>query len=252
LDASVSYCGPPVPPGDVWARWNFDPPVLVALLCLAAVFILLRYRETAPHDARARWFAAGLAALVIAFLSPLCALSATLFAARIAHHLLLIVVAAPLLAVAFAPQTAGRLPALPVVAAVLHAVVFWFWHSPAAYAAAMADTRLYWIMELTLLGTAFWFWSSLLAVRAYPPVFLTVLIGFSAQMGLLGAILVFAPSALFTPHFGPTALWGLTPLEDQQLAGLIMWVPGAFPYVVAAIVGLGLWVKSAEEGSADA
>jgi putative membrane protein len=100
-------------------------------------------------------FAGGWAALAIAFVSPLCALSAALFAARIAHHLLLVAVAAPLLALAWRDRIEARLGApLPIVPlAVLHVVLFWSGthrHPMRRHGAA----RHYWAMEASLLGSA--------------------------------------------------------------------------------------------------
>ena len=83
-----TYCGPPPDPGGLWAGWNGDPALLAAL---AAAAVLLR---------GSRPGLIGVGALVLAFVSPLCALSAALFAARAVHHVLLVAVAAPLLAVA--------------------------------------------------------------------------------------------------------------------------------------------------------
>lgn len=251
IETAFSYCGPQVSPGDLWLRWNFDPPLVAALMWVAAASLIVQHRETATLDARSAAAGGGMTVLAVAFLSPLCALSATLYTARVIHHLLLVAVAAPLVAIWLAPLIAGRFRTLPGLAAAVHAVAFWVWHSPAAYAAAMSNSGVYWFMELSLLATAVWFWASLLAVRASPPAYLTILVGFSAQMGLLGAILVFAPDPLFTPHFGTTAIWGLTPLEDQQLAGLVMWVPGVIPYLFAAVAGLGLWARSALRQSLD-
>ena len=58
------------------------------------------------------------------------------------------------------------------------------------------------------------------------------------EMGLLGALLTFSQNAIYAPHALTTAAWGLSPLEDQQLAGLIMWAPGALAYLAAALARL--------------
>ena len=70
------------------------------------------------------------------------------------------------------------------------------------------------------------------------------------QMGLLGALLVFAPNPLYVPHLGTTMGFGLLPLEDQQLAGLIMWVPSALPYLVGGVVLVAAWLARSERQSA--
>jgi len=66
---------------------------------------------------------------------------------------------------------------------------------------------------------------------------LVALVATIGQMGLLGALIVFAPGPLYLVHLASTAPWGLSPLADQQLAGLLMWVPASLPYL-----GVGLWL----------
>ncbi|WP_255564210.1 hypothetical protein [Mameliella sp. CS4] len=96
------YCGPPPPPTELWASWNLDPVVLAALVGLT---VLLR-REPAGL--------AAVAVIFVAVVSPLCALSSALFSARVAHHVLLVAVAAPLLAAALPARRPGA-AALPFV-----------------------------------------------------------------------------------------------------------------------------------------
>jgi putative membrane protein len=66
---------------------------------------------------------------------------------------------------------------------------------------------------------------------------LVALVATIAQMGLLAALIVFAPRALYAVHFASTQAWGMSPLADQQLAGLLMWAPASLPYL-----GAGLWL----------
>lgn len=242
-----AYCGPGAVPASLWSDWNLDPPLLLAL-ALAFGAWLLTMRRTAYWRRRNLAFPAAWLVLVLAFVSPLCALSAALFSARIVHHLLLVGLAAPLLALAL-PRVA-RLLALPLTAAaVLHAVLFWFWHAPVPYAAALSHPATYWLMELSLLASAVGFWGAVLRAGPNPALLSVALAGFMAQMGLLGALLAFAPAPLYAPHLATTAPWGLTPLADQQLAGLVMWVPGMLPYLVALVAGVGLWyVRAVEAG----
>lgn len=212
------YCGPPPLPQEIWTSWNFDPFLLVAL-ALTAVWLRRSH--------------AGLAAVAVmafAFVSPLCALSSALFSARVVHHVLLVAVAAPLLAVALRTKRETGL-ALPFA---LSAVVLWFWHVPAAYDLALANVAVYWLMQVSLIASAVWFWRALLADGRSPVDRLVFLVAAFAQMGLLGAILTFAPDPLYAVHAIAPLDWGLTPLQDQQLGGLIMWVPAGIPYAFAA------------------
>ncbi|MFN7127515.1 MAG: cytochrome c oxidase assembly protein [Brevundimonas sp.] len=215
----VTYCGPPPAPADLASSFNLDPFLVFALFAMA---IALRRDK------------AGLAAvgvLAVAFVSPLCALSAALFSARVVHHILLVAVAAPLLAMAL-PARGRASIAAPFVAST---VVLWAWHLPAAYDAALANVPLYWVMQLSLLGSALLFWRAVLAEGRSPVDRLAFVVAAFAQMGLLGALLTFAPGPLYAAHaFAPLA-WGLTPLQDQALGGVIMWVPAGLPYAVAAV-----------------
>ena len=230
---SIPYCGPGALPETFWGAWNVDPWLLGGLLAVALGWCWARAGR--GIDRSAGCFASGWGALVLAFVSPLCALSAALFAARIGHHLVLVAVAAPLLALALRERVEGwssrGLPVVPLAA--LHAVLFWVWHAPGPYAAAMGQHGFYWLMELSLLGSALLFWLACLDRRASLAAVVPAIIGVMAQMGLLGALLAFAQGPLYAAHELTTWPWGLTPLEDQQLAGLVMWVPGALPYLVA-------------------
>ena len=239
--SAIPYCGPAAVPAGFWAAWNLDPWLLAALAGLFAVHIAAYGRRPRPGAAHNHsTFAAAWLVLVVAFVSPLCALSVALFSARVTHHLLLVGLAAPLLVIAwrglFARLVSGR-RLVPMAA--LHVALFWFWHAPAPYAAALASVGTYWVMELSLLFSALLFWTAALDRRASTAAFAPTVIGVMAQMGVIGALLVFAAQPLYAAHEATTWPWGLTPLTDQQLAGLIMWVPGAVPYLVMLLVRVG-------------
>jgi putative membrane protein len=228
------YCGPPPAPEALWAAWNLDPVLLGALVVLALV------------AGRSRPGAAAVCVLAVAFVSPLCALSSALFAARAVHHVLLIAVAAPLLAAAW-PARRPRGIALPFA---VSTAVLWGWHLPAAYDLALSNVAVYWAMQASLLVSATVFWRAVLAPSAPVPAVLAVVGGY-VQMALLGALLTFAPDALYALHQSAPLAWGLAPLADQQLGGLIMWVPGGLPYaVMAALVGRRAWAGAMAEGRA--
>ncbi len=166
------------------------------------------------------------------FVSPFCALSSALFSARVAHHVLLAAVLAPLLVWAMR-ATQLRIPGGLAVWTGLQALTFWVWHAPPAYAAALSSDALYWAMQLTIFGTSVGFWAALRRAEAVPAV--AALLISTVQMGLLGALITFAGAPLYAPHLLTTLAWGMSPLEDQQLAGLLMWVPSAALYLAAAI-----------------
>ena len=221
-----TYCGEAVSAASIWMQWNLDPPVIAWL----AVQAFLIRRQPAGL--------AGVAVLAVAFLSPLCALSAALFSARVVHHLLLIAVAAPLLAIALPARNTLR-PGLPFA---LATVTLWLWHLPSAYDLALGNMAAYWLMQASLLATSLIFWQSVLHPEQAVGTALMGVFGTYLQMALLGALLTFAPSQLYEIHAVAPLAWGLLPLEDQQLGGLIMWVPGGLPFfVIIALLARRGW-----------
>jgi putative membrane protein len=228
LGALIAYCGPAAVPDDFWTRWNADPLLLLTLTALA--FVVARGYSS---NARAGWAAIGL--MFVIFVSPLCALASALFSARVFHHVLLIATVAPLLAIAFPMRRIGSPPLALLVGA--HAVILWLWHAPEPYAWGLASVPAYWLMQGSLLGSAWLMWRAILAPASQPGPALMALVATIAQMGLLGALIVFAPRPLYWVHLSSTAPWELSPLADQQLAGLLMWMPAMLPYL---IVGLRL------------
>jgi len=219
-----SYCGPAIGPADLPAAWNLDPVLLIGLLS----GLLLLWR----HDPL--WSSIAFALLLAAFVSPLCSLSVSLFSARSVHHVILIALAAPCLALGLRVSR-PFLPALP--ASLLHLLVLWGWHIPSAYSAALSNDLIYWVMELSLLGSAVALWHAALRSAGRLDAAMALL-GTMMQMGLLGALLTFAGRPLYEPHLFTTLPYGLSPLSDQQLAGLIMWVPGSLPYLAAGVLCL--------------
>lgn len=228
VSAQLPYCGSPPLPGSLLERFNLDPLLIAALLM--ALVVLLR---VAPHR-RAREHALfGWSIAVLAFVSPLCALSVSLFAARIGQHMLLILAAAPLIALALPPGAEAGARARLWSACAGFFVALWFWHMPAPYDATFASTEVYWAMHITLFGSAIWLWREILQSERSSTIDVLSAGAFtSMHMGFLGAVLTMAGRPLFFWHLTTTQPWGLSPLEDQQLGGVLMWVPG---------IGLFLW-----------
>jgi putative membrane protein len=260
--------------------WSWDPFVLFGLVLSAEMYVSgirrLWKRAGADRGVR-RWeagcFAAGWLFLVVALVSPLDALGGILFSAHMAQHEVLMLVAAPLLVLgrplavflwALPPDTReriGRWTQAPAVAAswravtgpltvwVIHGVAVWIWHLPALFQATLGSDSVHALQHLSFFGSAVLFWWALIHGRygrmGYGAAVLYVW-ATGVHSGVLGALLTFAPS-LWYPLYGErTAAWGLSALEDQQLAGLIMWVPAG---VVFILLGLGLfaaWLGEAE------
>jgi putative membrane protein len=231
------YCGTAPLLQDWLERWNFDPALLL-IMSIAAGLHLFMLLQTGEFRRKRWYFAGGWIGLALLFVSPLCALSSALFSVRVIHHIVLIGLIAPLFVLSLPER--WRVSAVPVgilyTVFVLHTVILWFWHAPPAYTAALSNDLLFWVMQLTLTGSALLLWWGTLAASSPLGSSLAILLGSVMQMGLLGALITFAPTPLYAPHALTTEPFGLSALADQQLAGLIMWVPAVLPYLAAALV----------------
>lgn len=228
----VPYCGE-APGPDIWlSRWNLDPVLGAVLLLL----LLAVWRLPASSDAGAPQRLLGLrcawALTVLLYVSPLCALSSAFFTVRVVHHLALVLLVAPLLVLGLEPWL-RRLPLPLWTCTAIATVVFWLWHAPAPYAAALSSDAVYALMQLTLLASAVAFWAAVR--RCGPATAIAAVLVSTVLMGLLGALITFASQPLYPPHFASALSWGVAPLEDQQLAGILMWAPGSIAYLAAAM-----------------
>lgn len=222
----VPYCGAVPIPGHLLVRWNLDPVLLAGLA-------IVTWGHLRLLDGRQRPIAAaGWAVAALAFVSPICALSLALFSARIGQHMILMLLAAPSIG---RTLPGGRWRQSIWWSVVAFTAALWVWHMPAPYGATFRSTAVYWTMHLTLFGSAIWLWRDLLNHRVNET--LTVIsAGLFAcvQMGLLGAVLAFSSHPWFAWYAGTTEAWGLTQLQDQQLGGLLMWVPSGVIFLAAA------------------
>ena len=249
------YCGPPVSPAEIGSRWNLDPVLIGTILTLAVIYFAAARRVNGTHrtvgSRRQAAFGIGWLITAAALISPLCPLSVSLFAGRVGQHAVLLLIAAPLVAAGhpmsalrglFASRRGLRQPGSthPLLAAATFTALLWFWHAPAPYATTFSSTLIYWSMHVTLFGAAVWLWHALLDTA---PSHMVPVLGASivstVQMGFLGALITLAPRPLYAPHLLTTAAWNLTPLQDQQLGGAIMWVPGCVVFLAVAM--LVLW-----------
>ncbi|MBK8020792.1 MAG: cytochrome c oxidase assembly protein [Chloroflexi bacterium] len=274
----LAHEGGIVMPTDVWQHWNADP--LLALGLLATVFLYSRGMSTLWRRAgRGRGvsqgasiaFMAGLAVLFAALLTPLHPLGETLFMAHMVQHLLILVIAAPLLAVgspAFVllwalpvswRRSIGRLGtrppvrrafavlSAPLLSAIVHAGVIWLWHVPALYESAFVNESLHALEHVLFLGTGLLYWHGIVhARRAQAGLNILSLFAMMMATGLLGAALSLAGSAWYPTHIARAPLWSLTPLQDQQIAGGIMWVPMSTVYLLAAALQIVLLLGQEE------
>lgn len=275
LTPILAHSGQPLAPHDLWSAWNLDPALLGGFLLAALAY---RRGQTGgprrPIDTwRAKCFTLALVALALALLSPLDALSSALASAHMVQHLLLLLVAAPLLALS-APSSAilrgsplavrrasGRwrrrlglthanLAVLrhPAAAWLLHVGVVWFWHAATPYDAALDNELLHVLEHASFLLTAVLFWHTVIGVRGAARVSggLGVLLVFAMAMQsvFLSALLTFARTPWYSGYATTTASWGLDPIADQQLAGVIMWIPAGGIYLAVALALLVTWIRA--------
>jgi cytochrome c oxidase assembly factor CtaG len=254
------------------AAWTFDPWIVVPLLVSGLLYVrgLLNLQQRSAAASARRWqgllYGAGWLSLAGALVSPLHWLGERLFTAHMIEHEIIMAVAAPLLVLARpggtflwafpAPtrRVIGRLTRAgvvrgiwlritrPMTATVLHGVAIWIWHVPAFFDATVTDLLLHRLQHVSFFATAVIFWWSLLW-RSDPAVAAGELFLTMIHTSILGALMVFAPRVLYGAQTWQAADWGLTPLEDQQLAGLVMWVPVGTVYAGAAIAFVGRWVR---------
>lgn len=274
------------PPADLWAAWTADPYVLLPLLIAhwlygRGVFRLWRRAGRLPlalSGTHVAYFVAGEVVLLLALVSPLEELAGALLSAHMAQHLLLMTVA-PLLLIAGRPEIAfawalprswvesiavgsgWRLPRRafraglrPVPAVLLHGAALWAWHAPAAYEAALRSPALHALEHAMFLATALMLWRSITgAAHAAGPAAAAMLATLVTLIhsGFLGALLTFAPRPLYGSYGAGLPAFGMTALGDQQLAGLLMWVPAGLLYL-AAVLLLGRRLLTGDEADAAA
>lgn len=266
-----------VTPATLWRAWNFDPLVMVPLVLAASLYTgglrrlwLRAGRGRGVTAMQALAFALGMALLAVALVSPLDTLGETLLAAHMAQHGVLVAFAPPLLlygkpGVVFAwalradvrkallggatwrsMASAGEALSRPLPAAALHGTMLWFWHAPAVFEAAVASYTLHAVEHLAFFATAILFWRAIVAARSPRRAAAALGAGFATLMhgGLLGALITLAPRPLYIWYGGRAERWGWSTLEDQQLAGLLMWVPLGVIYLGACLVLAGRLVQS--------
>lgn len=178
------------------------------------------------------------AALVILGVALLSGVAQRLFAAHMAQHLLLIAVAAPLLVLG---GVRLRLP--PLAGWLLFVTVFLFWHWPAAFRWAAGAPATEFLELASILAAACALWSAVLGANALNDGARALLVMSAAVLtDLPGVVMLFAPTAICTMPGEDAARFGLTPLQDQQVAGLLMWVPANLVFFSFAVFLFARWI----------
>jgi len=266
-----------VTPANLWRSWTFEPAVAVLLTLAAVVYAagIARLRRAPGGTAALRGreiaaFAAGWLVTGVALVSPLDAAGGALFSAHMVQHELLMIVAAPLLVAGtpltvFVWGTSGiwqRAPAVMRAAArvldrasgagaawALHAAAIITWHVPALFDAAVHDDAIHAAQHASFFGTALLFWWGLLrrgSRRASGGVAVLSVFTTAVYTSVIGALLAVAPTAWYSAYAESTGPWGLSPVDDQQLGGLIMWVPGGLVYTAVGLWLFSEWLRDSE------
>ena len=272
---AFAHQGEPLEPHDLLRQeaWAWDPLVVVGLALSALLYAAgaetrrgIRLWEQACYWAG--WFT-----LVIALLSPLHGMGEVLFSAHMAQHEVMMLVAAPLLvlgrplvpylwalpersrrsvgawAKTRAISTTWRFVSSPVHAWWIHFVALWGWHIPSLFQATVSNEAVHTAQHLSFLVSALLFWWALFqrhgAERHYGPALLYVFTTM-VHTGVLGVLLTFSSVVWYPVYNLTTHAWGLTPLEDQQLGGLIMLVPPIAVYLAGFLTLFAVWVRNSD------
>jgi putative membrane protein len=268
--AALAHSPAGSPASPAYEPWAIAALAVSALLYAIGVARLWRKAGVGRGISRAHAtrFALGWITLAAALLSPIDAWGDALFSVHMVQHELLMVVAAPLL-VAGKPLEAGawalsrdaqrvlahliqtralraawRVLTEPLGAWALHALALWTWHVPVFFQAALEHEGIHVLQHASFLASALFFWWSIVGREprrdgsAVASLFTTML-----HTGALGALLTFAPTVWYAHYAGGSREWGLSPLEDQQLGGLVMWVPAGMAYIVAALAIVAGWLS---------
>lgn len=256
------------PPAGPWQRWDLHPSVVIGLVLLGGLYVYWGGLD-APRR-RVAAFAAALAVLGLALNGPLHNLSdAYLFSAHMLQHLVL-TLAFPLLLLYGTPAWVVR-PLLrhrwvfglarritrPLAAGVLFSVPITLWHFPQFYEAALEHHALHIVQHLVFIATAVIMWWPVLSPvpelpRASYLTQLLYLFVLGLPMSLAGAMITLADAVLYPFYVTAPRVFGLAPLADQQLGGLLMWVVGTIYLWVAASVVWFRWAAREESGDAEA
>ena len=283
-----------VSPGAVWAHgagadqlttlsaltsWTLEPLALLGILAAAAVYLAAVRRvdrvhrlNPVPRRRTAAWLA-GLLVVAVALFSFLDVYAGQLFSVHMVQHILLTMVAAPLLVLGapvtlllralprgwrtrrvmpFLESAPLRLLAHPVVGWTFFAGVMWAAHFSPLFDAALEDDGVHALEHALFLSAAVMFWWPVIGAdpsphrMGYGTRFGYVLLSMP-QNSFLGLAIFSAPAVLFAHYATLTRAWGPTPLEDQQIAGGIMWAVGDMLFLVPLLFLTAAWLRSEEE-----
>lgn len=264
---------------DFLLAWQLEAHEVLPLVAAVALYRIAERRVAREHprNPHPRWrsmaWYAGLVVLFIALQSPIGTYDTAFFSLHMLQHLLLALVAAPLLALG-APITLLlrvssarvrqrvilrvlhslplRIASFPVVAWVLFAGVMWATHFSGLYDAALEDPLVHFVEHALYLGAALLFWWPVVGADPSPwrmPHALRIgylLVGMP-QSSFLGLAILSAPDVLYPHYVTVVRDWGPSPLLDQQLAGGVMWVGGDLAFLIGVILAVWVWMRAEED-----
>lgn len=270
--AALAHTGEQLQPDDLWSAWEFDPGVVIPLAISAFLHARGSRAQRVSTPRQHAFFWCGWFSLVIALISPLHRAGEVLFSAHMVQHEILMLVSAPLLVLSrplvtflwgmpFAwrrtlGQWAKAEPARrswnfltdPLTAWGIHAAAIWSWHAPFLFDLTLKSELAHTAQHLSFFLSALLFWWALFYAHGRKAYGAGVLYVFTTAVhtGILGALLTFAPRVWYSSYLTTTEAWGLTPLQDQQIGGLVMWVPASLVYLAAGLWLFAEWLKESD------
>ena len=256
----------------IWLRWSTDPVALIGIPLIGILYArgLQSLKETSRshHFGRITAFYLGLISLFLALVSPIDYLSGQLFLVHMIQHMILIFFSVPAIQIGAPlvpilrgiPRTLRKQALSPIATSLsirfilklfFKPLISWplfigslaLWHFPFAFEAALENDVIHFLEHLFFLAGAYvWWWniidpyplkSNLSKLAKVPYIFITIVPGF-----VLGSFLTFAPTPWYSTYSNTVPTYGISPLEDQQIGGLIMWIPGSFIIATALLLAL--------------
>jgi cytochrome c oxidase assembly factor CtaG len=227
-----------------WSAWHFEPTVIAGAVVVAGLYIQSVF-QSRPRPAawRIACFSLGSLAIFLALVSPLDAAADRLLSMHMLQHVVLTTIGPPLVLLGLAPAQLSALlrPGLlnrlaraltnPVFAAALFIINMWFWHVPTIYQEALTNLTVHVVMHIAFLATGLIFWWPVVQplprlARIGEGARLLYLFVTGFPMALLALLLIASGSVVYGYYETPPHLWGISPLVDQQVAGVIMGALG--------------------------
>ena len=253
------------------ADWSFEPGVVFGLIALTCGY-WIGLRRTRPRSLwdqhfvstkEVAFFASGVLLLAVALVSPLDTLSDTMFSAHMLQHMLLLYIVPPCLLVGVPSWLVG--PALewrglkrglrfltnPIVAIAIFNGALVIWHLPVTWDAALVDNNIHALEHVTFLGAGIVAWWPVFSPSAdmprlsYPGQMLYLFVQ-SLVPAVIGAFVTFSGTVIYPVYGIAPKYWGLTPLVDQQIAGLLMKLLGTIFLWVLVTIRFFQWFNHEE------